>query len=187
MAKNKTTVRSNDHLPPGYRELQNFTHKDLKKACILKGMSFEEATGGLSHPDMVNWYLQNYDRGDNPNLLTEYDAWREAILVAKGHKPGDPLLHPDFKFGHIGEIEKLDKPTEPRISKVPSTTKPKAEMDEKLGVRKGTKKAMTYELTNAKVELGEIIKQVQAAFPGAEEKSIKIWQKRCLKDMKEIK
>lgn len=162
----------------------NLKHKDIKKECVLRGMSFELVVKG-STPDLMNWLFKNMDNGQDPKKLAEYDVYIENLLLAQGYKTGDAVLSPSLRLGFTKEIEKLDKIQDPKkTNSVPKVDKkPKAEIDEKTGVRKGTKKALTYELTNSGKTIAEIIKLVKASFPDSEEKSIKIWHKRCLKSI----
>lgn len=165
-----------------YRELQNMRHRDVQKACVLRGMPFEDVIN-FSHHKLVSWFMDNYDNSQSPNLINEYDTWMDVQLSLKGYMEGDSLRHPALKFGNPGNIEDMEKLNKgPVPNKPPKINKPKSEMDPTLGVRKGTKKALTYQLTKDKKPIEEIITQVKEAFPEAEEKSIRIWHKRCLKE-----
>jgi hypothetical protein len=135
-----------------------------------------------SHFKLVGFVYHNFDSGQDVKRLDLFDAYVQEELTKKGYKKGDAMLSPSLRLGFTQGIEKLDKMKEPtKPTAEPKVKKPKAEVDEKTGVRKGTKKAMTYELTNQGIAMDKIIEKVKAAFPDAEEKSIKIWHKRCLK------
>lgn len=172
------------------RELTNMKHKDLQIACILRGLPSADVVG-FAHPKLVEWFVSNYDNGQDPDLLRQHDDWVEEQLKARGHKVGDVLLSPALRLGFVGDVEKMEKPNSPKpknaeLSVTPHK-KPKAVVDEKTGVRSGTKKSLTYKLTTDGVPLEDIILAVKKAFPGAEEKSIKIWRKRCLKQLEDSK
>lgn len=182
MAKGKQYF-ANARNERAFKELVNFKHRDLQRACIVRGLEFENIVK-FGHPKLAEWFTDNYDNTQNENLLILYDAWVEEQLKARGYKEGDTLLSPALKFSFVGDPSKMERinpkaatPILPNAEK-----KPKAEIDTTTGVRKGTKKAMTYDLSYAGKTPDEIILAVKEAFPDAEEKSIKIWHKRALKE-----
>jgi hypothetical protein len=141
----------------------------------------------MSHHQLVSWFYKNYDNGVDESRLEIANAWMEQQLIARGAKKGEALLHPDLRFGAVGDIEAMEKPNSQKAEKAVTKKgkKPKAEVDDKTGVRKGTKKAMTFDLAIKGTPLDEIIKQVKETFPDAEPKSIKIWYKKALKGKSE--
>ena len=168
------------------RELQNMKHKDLQKACILRGMTSEEVVA-KNHHDLVGWFHKNYENSQDPQRLVLHDAWVESQMVARGYTKGKEFLHPALRFGIPGDLEKVEKVKEvkpEKAQKIPSAGKTTPTKNEKFNIRTGTKKELTFLLTEEKIEIKEIIKQVKDAFPEAQEKSIKIWHKRALKAMK---
>lgn len=162
--------------------LGRLTHRELQKECVSRGMPFDEVIG-KSHFHLVSFFHRNFENSQNPNLIVEFDSFIEGKLMERGYKKGDIMLSPSLRFGYTKGIENLDKIKDPEKVKVsePKVIKPKAEVDEKTGVRKGTKKSLTYDLTLTGISIDKIIKKVKEKFPEAEEKSIKIWHKRCLK------
>ena len=191
MRKKKTAAKTKPHYfenERALRELSSMKHRDLQRACIVRGLQFNQIVD-LSHPNLVSWFINNYDNTQSEDLLVEYDAWVEEELIKRGYKKGESLLAPALRFSYVGEIDTMEKPKiiKPPKAVVTHEKKPKASIDAKTGVRSGTKKAMTYELTlsDNNYTIAEIINLVIESFPEADEKSIKIWHKRALKTLQE--
>lgn len=169
-----------------HRELAHMKHKDLQKACIMRGMASQDMVNA-NHHTLVSYFIKNYDRGEDINLLPLHDAWVEEQMVKRGYQKGKEFLHPALKFGISGDIDKVEKVKEVKPDaavKVPNPkNKERAQMDEVTKVRKGTKKDLTYTLTREGKPQAEIIAKVMEVFPEAQEKSIKIWHKRAVKQM----
>lgn len=163
------------------REVQKMRHRDLQRACICRGMPFQEVENA-STPDLITWFTNHYNNGKDDNLIDEYDGYIESILVARGHTRGKGILHPTLRLGYSGDdtpgtddIRAMRKQKEPAPVK---EIKPKREKDEETGMVKGTKKHLTSELFAKGIPLPEVIKKVLEKFPDAQEKSIKIWYNR---------
>jgi hypothetical protein len=169
-----------------HRELAHMKHKDLQKACILRGMASQDMVNA-NHHSLVSFFIKNHEVGEDLNLLALHDAWVEEQMVTRGYKKGSEFLHPALKFGISGDIEKVEKVKEVKPEsavKVPNPkNKERAQMDEVTKVRKGTKKDLTYTLTRERLSQEEIIAKVKDKFPDAQDKSIKIWHKRAVKQM----
>lgn len=183
----KTSRQNRQEIPTdrAHRELANFKHRDLQRACILRGLSSDRVVGD-GHLELVRWFIANYDNGQDDQLIAAHDRWVVAELKAKGLKDDDALLNPAMRFGYGGNIEQMEKPKSTPPAKIPKVIeKAKSSIDPELGVRTGTKKSLTFQLTKGgKYAIEKIIELVVAKFPDANEKSIKIWQKRCLNEMK---
>lgn len=163
------------------RELTTMKHRDLQRACIVRGIEFQDVVG-LSHPNLVSWFIKNFENSQDDNLLIGYDAWTEEQLLKRGYKVGSLLLAPSLKFSYVGDIEQMDKPKLIKSSSnAPVVIKKEKSTITEAGVRSGTKKALTYEFALKGITIGETVKQVIMVFPDAQEKSIKIWYKRALK------
>lgn len=92
------------------RELSNMRHRDLQKACIIRGLEFQNVVG-YDHHKLVGWFQDNFDNGQDLTLLTQFDVWRIEELKKKfGDKIENWQLHPSLNFGYTGDIDKLDKP-----------------------------------------------------------------------------
>lgn len=170
---------------PAMRELYNMRHRDVQIACIVRGMPPPDVVN-LSHPKLVTFFCNNYERSQDEKLLLEFDIWREGQLKELGYKENDVLMSPALRFSYVGNIEEMKKPQS--TLKLPAAAdkpkKEKAVINEETGVREGTKKAMTYKLAMDGKELNKTIEAVMKAFPEAQEKSIKIWYKRAINSKK---
>lgn len=184
MSRQKTKTNESTHEDRVFRVLQNLTHRDLQRECVLRGLDSESVVE-WSHHKLVSWFHEHFEDGQDFNRLTLHDTWVDSKLIERGYKRGDALLSPALKFGYTGDIAKMDKVKSPKPeNSVPSRNKkPPVEVDAITKVRKGTKKSLTYDsAVKEKLSLEDTIKRVKESFPDAEEKSIKIWYKRSLKD-----
>lgn len=166
------------------RELSTFKHRDLQRACIVRGIPSPSVVD-FDHHKLVEWFINNYDNAQDDKLLLDHDLWVEDQLKLKGYKNGDVLMSPALRYSYVGDIEKMEKPKVINGNKplVIEGKKEKSVVDEITGIRSGTKKALTYQLTEQGIDIEEIIKEVIKQFPEAQDKSIKIWNKRKLKLM----
>jgi hypothetical protein len=184
----KTTTASNSNKAHYFengralRELSNMKHRDLQRACIVRGMPSQDMVES-DHHKLVSWFIENYDNTQSEELLINHDGWVEEQLIARGYKKGDVLLSPALRFSYVGNIEEIEKPKiikpHNEKEKPPNERKEKSTVDASTGIRTGTKKALTYQLTISGLSIGEVIKGVKNKFPEAEDKSIKIWFKRA--------
>jgi len=96
------------------------------------------------------------------------------------------------RFSYKAELPEVPQPVKkvetsrvqaekPNKANIPKSEKKPTEVDKETGVRKGTKKNLTYTLAKQKIPLEKVVKQVMKEFPEAQEKSIKIWYKRAIK------
>jgi len=163
-------------------KLSLMRRRDLVEACIKRGMEFKEIVEASNH-SLANFFYKNFEKevfGDA--RLNEFDAWVEEILMKNGHMKGEPMLNPIFRLGFSpmtdGEIKHEPKAIPYKKEVV---EKVKRMVNEDTGIVSGTKKDLTYQLTQKGKSLEYIIKKVTEKFPDAKEKSITIWHKRCLK------
>lgn len=162
-------------------ELENMKHKDLKRACVVRGMPFEEVVNNTT-PGLSNWFQNNYGRGQNLGLLDEFDAWIKNELLKRGYKDGDPMLSPSLGLGYIGEVNPETGETiikRPKGMKKPP--KAKRERDEDTGLFKGTKKDLTYQCQKDGLDFKTTFTKVLWQFSEAQEKSVRIWFNRARK------
>lgn len=162
-------------------ELENMRHKDLKRACVVRGLSFEEVINSTI-PGLSNWFINNYANGQSPSLLNEYDAWIKQQLLDRNYKEGDPILSPSLRLGYFGEVNPETGETiikRPKGIKKPKA--PKREREETFGIFTGTKKALTYQCQKEGKTLKETLDIVKAQYKEAVDKSIKIWFNRAKK------
>lgn len=172
------------------RALSKLRHKDLQRECILRGLEFQNIVD-FDHHELSNWFYHNFEKPEELDRLSEYDAWIEQQLQDRGHKKGDAILSPSFRFGFSPDLEKIDGEVTTAfktsvvlnaVDKIEKEVKIKREVDQETGIKSGTKKNLTYQLQKKGVSIEETIKQVLEAFPEAQEKSIKIWYKRSLNE-----
>lgn len=198
MKKRKTLKTNLSDLDPKKKQerildtLGMMKHRELISACIARGLSFEKVSE-LDHNGLGSFFIKNFDTTEDPSLLSQYDTWLENHLEDRGYKKGDAILSPLLRLGYVGKGDFSDvstKVVEPgtiakKIPEAVKLDKVKREKDEKTGVVSGTKKNLTYQLCREGIDIKAVIEKVKAAFPEAEEKSIKIWYKRCKKEIEE--
>lgn len=196
MSRKKDPIRKfshEDRLSPAEKALTTLKLKDLRRACIARGMDFDYAVESTI-PHISGWFIENYDRSQNLLLLNEFDDWLEAKLKALKnpdgtlkYKEGDAVFHSDLKLGFIGSKDSEGNSTstkKPRLKGLSKAKKATKERVEGTKVFKGTKKALTYQLTFDDKPFNVIWETVSKQFEEAQEKSVKIWYKRALKEKK---
>jgi hypothetical protein len=176
-------------LTPQDRALANMKYKDLKLACVARGMPFEEVIAA-DHPKLASWFYKNFDNGEDPTLLSEFDVYVEDQLQKRGYKKGDAVLAPCFRLGFVPPMNELpDQPKKVgivvKMETKPEEPKAKREVDQETGIIAGTKKSLTYKCQKDGKTLDETVKIVKEKFPDAQDKSIKIWFQRSAKASKE--
>lgn len=188
--KKKSSSSFSKSYNPSYEraeyEVTRMKHKDLQRACVGRGMDFQQVVeSGI--PELHKWFVLNYDRAQSLILINEFDDWKELQLRNAGHDKDSPYFHPALRLGFIAGRDEDGNSLgtkKPRLKGLKKEEKPKKERVAGFKIFAGTKKAMTYQLTKDKLTLLEIIEKVMAQFPDANEKSISIWYKRCLKEIK---
>lgn len=169
------------------RALQGLKHRGLQRECILRGMPFQEVVDS-DHWKLATFFYDHFEDPEDLLKLVDYDTWMEQQLEERGYKKGDVILSPSFRFGFAPEMEKIGPPQTPGRPKSdkpvgdPIAPPAKREVDTETGVVSGTKKNLTYQLTDQGLAIDEIIDKVIEQFPQADPKSIKIWNKRRLKE-----
>lgn len=169
--KTKAFVRSN---------VMRGTYKDLKRQAITLGMPYPEATGAQIS-DLMS-YISHTNNTPDPSLIDGYDEWLLEQFDKIGIDKDDPIRHPQLRLGFIGEKDVegnvIKRKRVPGIKK--SLAKKPRERDS-FNLLKGTKKSYTWELTDKGLTLERIIRRVQKKFPDANEKSIRLWHRACLR------
>lgn len=161
------------------------TYRDLQRKAIALGMPFPDVPlAGVM--GLINYINRPDTPYPNPALIDEYDKWVIKQFDASGLPEDDPLRSSRLRLGFVGETDDdgkiLKRKRVPGIKKS-KVRKPPRERDE-FNLLKGTKKSYTYELTKKGYEMDRIIRRVIKKFPDANEKSIKLWSRACLRDMK---
>lgn len=179
---------------PWDRELKNMKYIDLKKAVIALGMPFEDVGNG-SYPRLAEFFIKNFYEKRLLERLTQFDEWLDGKFKENGYPSDDPMR--TFRLSTTLTDEEQEKLQDERNPKMKTKSlkkaflkkdkKKKRERDDSTGIFKGTKKALTYELAQKGKTFQEIVPLVLEKFPEAQEKSIKIWISRAMKEKKEKK
>lgn len=161
------------------------TYKDLKRKAIILGMPFPDATG-CGVMDLIGYINRTDTPNPNPDLVDEYDKWMDQQLAQSGIPEDDPLRSSRLRLGFIGEQDEEGNVT--KRKRVPGIKKTKikkaARERDEFNLLKGTKKSYTWELTKKGMDIERIIRRVLKKFPDANEKSIRLWNRACLRDIK---
>nr|DAW04771.1 MAG TPA: hypothetical protein [Caudoviricetes sp.] len=159
------------------------TYKDIKRKAIALGMPFPDATGN-SIGALLN-FINKTDNIPDPTLIDKYDDWMDNQLSELGYEKDDPIRSSRLRLGFLGDEDENGKPKIRRVPgiKRPKEKKPVRERD-KFSLYKGTKKSYTFELTEKGLSLDRITRRVLKKFPDAKEKSISLWHRACLRELK---
>lgn len=183
-------MASKDYLRPEYKALSQMVYRDLKIACIVRGMEFNEVVEA-DHGILASFFIRNFYESQNPELLEDFDIWMDHQLEKGGIDKSDPLR--DFKLSSVVDPKTQDVKLKRRKLgagvKLPRKKPKRKEKNTTFNIRKGTKKEYTMELTKKLFELGKnmqskklqkkLTKTVRSKFPDANEKSIMIWYKKA--------
>lgn len=178
-----------DHVDPWDKELQTFRHRDLQRAVVVRGMTFEEVQKA-THQDMQRYFCDNYYVEQNKALLDVYDDATHAYFIAQGKDPKNPndafLFHPSLRLGFVGEKDEEGNIVKTkRVKGMKKEKKPKRKKNESFNIFAGTAKELTYKCQNDGLTMDQTIKKVLEKFPDKKEKSINIWYKRARKAKKD--
>jgi len=170
--KNQTEdIRVEDY-KSGY--MSRLKLKDLKRACIMRGMPFSRIVRYGVH-EMQSWLYKNFDNKINPVLLDEYDEWFQDQVE-------DPV-HVLLKMAYYTEDENGNVKRERRNTFMMGVEKTKAEIAA-FKPKRGSMKELTFELIRAGKPTKEVIKEVMDQFQTANEGSIKSWASKARKSVK---
>lgn len=176
--KDKEAIEAESlQLVTGRMNLEKMKYQDLQRACIIRGMDFDEMVKKDLY-GLQKWLTDNWLTPTSVKRLNDFDNWREKALDEKYGK-GEPFV----RLGFIGKVDaKTGEVKEIKREKFSKKKKVKRERDESLGsIYKGTKKALTFQCVSEGLDLDQTIKKVTSSFPDALDKSIKIWIKKALK------
>jgi len=167
MAKRK----KNDFIDPREKLLASLTLKNLKRACIVRGISSREVTM-LDFLSLQSWLFNNFSNNIDPTALETFDQWYEKELQDEGIINGD--LHVDLKFGYYvydDEGNRKEKKRNTLIVGLVKSDKEKAAFKPK----KGTKKEYAFSLFGQGLKTLEVIEKMLDVFPDASEGTVKVW------------
>jgi hypothetical protein len=176
MTKKKKPLKNSKVKADSFIDYNNMTYKDLKKACIIRGLEFELVAASDIYR-LQSWLHSNAGRDTDEILLNQYDDYVENELRIIGRHD---FIHPQLRLSYVGEreINETIKPKKEKVDKVPKQRKEKTEQ----GIYSGTKKALVYECALKEMNVVNTIKKVKKVFgEDVSEKSIKIWFKKALK------
>lgn len=182
---------NNNYMRPEHKELSQMVYKDLKIACIVRGMEFQDVVES-DHGILSSFFIRNYYNEKDPELLEDFDIWMDKQLERNGLAKDDPLR--EFKLSSTVDPEtqdiRLSKKKVGRRVKLPKKEVKKRERNDTFNVIKGTKKEYTMELTKRLFDLGKnlgskniqdkLVNRVVEKYPDANPKSVMIWYKKAL-------
>ena len=164
------------------------TYRDLQRKAVTLGMPFPDVpVSGVF--DLIRYINRPDVPEPNPALVDEYDKWVLHQFDLSGIPEDDPIRSSRLRLGFIGDADDEGKALKKKsiLGKTkPKTNKPARERDE-FNLIKGTKKSYTWELTMKGYDIERIIRRVLKKFSDANEKSIRLWNRACLREMKKKK
>ncbi len=178
MGKKKRT----DYKDPRESLLASLNLKNLKRACIVRGIRFREVTI-TDFFGLQSWLFKNFYNRTDPTLLETFDIWYEKDLLDQGII--EDHLHVDLKFGYYTYDEdgnRRDKKRNSLIVGLVKSDKEKAAFKPK----RGTKKEYAFSLFGDGLKTIEVIEKVLDMFPDVSEGSIKVWGSQYRKRQKMI-
>jgi len=163
-------------------DTQNFTVKDFKRHCIVRGMPFEEVSRQNVHEMRI--FIFKHKGNIKPELLDDFDEWTENhlrdIYKDKDEVPPEAYFHPLLRMGFVGEEDEEGNVKRKRVKGINKAKKLKRTRDGN-GIFSGTKKSLTFKCASDGKSLKETIAEVLEVFEDAKEKSISIWFKKAIK------
>lgn len=146
--------------------------KDIKIECIVRGMDFDKVIKG-DFPNLAQWLIVNVGKKTDTGLLNDYDDYIDKKLEEAGKRE---LIHPSLRLGYLSSSA---PEKEKELKKKTLENKPKKKLGkDKRGIKKNTKKSLTFKLQCKGYRVDKVIKRVKRRFPDANEKSIKIWYRK---------
>lgn len=195
--KPKSYERLDSTTKRAYNALRKMVYRDLKAACIIRGMDFTDIVEG-DHGSLSSWFINNIDNDMDRDLLGDFDIWMDKQLEARGFEEDDPLRK---MKQYTTETEDDNHEVRTRsLSKIAGVKKVRKKKERNsYGIFKGTKKEYTYTLCEDLLsKLGdkynnkELVKKFSSKlhakilkkFDTASEKSIRIWMKKALNEIR---
>lgn len=175
----------------GERISAGMKFKELQRANVVRGLSFEEAVRFDFHQHQ-SWFIKHADNGQDLSLLDMFDLKMKHELLAAGYPEGDPVHHISLRLGYIAESDELDEDGKPKIKKKKVIGKAIKKKEKRVArerlpgtnILAGTKKSYTYELAGKGKTIERTIEKVLERFPDANPSSVRNWYKRALKEKK---
>lgn len=198
MAKNSILDRNHPYFAAN-KALTKMRYMDLQAAVIMRGMDYEDIVEG-DHGKLASWFIKNYNNPVKRDRLEQFDDWMDQKLKERGYKKNHPVRQ-FRRFSNLDDGQAQVKTRALRRADVPKKVKVKRERDKEFNIFKGTKKDYTYKLSKSlydakgsefteniakqlcKKYSALLLEKVQKKFTDAQEKSVKIWMKRCLDEI----
>jgi len=174
--------KRDENVDPRDKLLASLNLKNLKRACIVRGMPHMEVVIS-DFSQLQSWLFYHFNDPMDSTRLEEFDKWYEAELQDQGVIDGE--LHVDLKFGYYvydDEGNRRDKKRNTLIVGLVKSDKEKASFKPK----KGTKKELAFELFSQGLSTNEVIERVVLEYPDISEGSIKVWGTQFRKRQKLI-
>ena len=161
--------------------LSHMKIKDLKQACIVRGMPFIKVSDS-SILELQSFLLEGWDTPSDKTLLNDYDIWVEKELTELG---SEDLIHPLLRMGYFGEDAEGNEVRRQIKNIAISNVKSKKEIGQ-FKPKKGSKKSLVYEILrkDPKTRTEELIDRVTMEYPDVSIGSIKSWASRARKSIK---
>ena len=173
----KKLKHADDYTTPAQRELGTLNIKQLKRACIMRGMDFDDCIKA-DIPRLQSWFLLYYYNDLDKSLLDKFDEYYEDELRDVG---AEDLIHPLLRLGYVADRDEDGNVTKVKKIKGLKRILNKRKTKNALGIFSGTKKALTYDCALKGKSKESTIKIVMEAFPDAKDKSIGIWYNKAKK------
>lgn len=149
--------------------------KDLKRACIIRGIKFSRIPRYGVH-DMQSWLYKNFSTRINPTLLEKYDDWFDEQIE-------DSPVHIMLRMAYYAVDEDGNIKQERRNTMMMGVEKTKIEVAT-FRPKRGSMKAMVFEMIRDGNTTKEIIEEVSSIYPASNEGSIKSWASKARKAVK---
>jgi hypothetical protein len=164
-----------------YDLLSHMRIKELKQACIVRKMPFEDVAE-CTMLDLQSFLLKRWDYPTDRTLLNDYDNWLEQELRELGC---EDLIHPLLRIGYFGEDQEGNEIRKTIKNIAISNVKSKKEIAQ-FKPKKGSKKSLVYEVLRKDPDTSteELIEIVTGAYPDVSIGSIKSWASRARKSIK---
>jgi len=155
----------------------DLTYKDLKIACIVRGMPFDDVLKA-DFFRLSNFVQQNVLIKQNHDLLEEYDDYIDGVLELRDKQE---LIHSSLRLGYVKK-EGDDEYTPGKTKVKEKVEKKPPRQKDSNGLYQGTMKSYTYELQKKGKTVEQTLTKVTRKFPQALPKSVKIWFNKSKKE-----
>lgn len=173
-------IPKTDFRDPREKLLASCNLRDLKRACIVRGIHFNLVVES-DVLELQSWLFRNYYNLTEPNLLVEFDRWYETELSDQGIIDGP--LHTDLKFGYYREDEVGNRRSSKRNTLIVGAVKSDRELAE-YKPRIGTAKERAFELFEEGLSTREVIDEMDLIHPEVSEGTVKVWGSKWRKQKK---